>query len=182
MTVDRILPMVPAKRIFIATNQVQAKGISEALEMVPIENIIIEPAFRDTAAAIGNACITIYEVYPDSTMVVLASDHLIRDEQEFRRSLKTAIEIAESSKAIVTLGIMPNKPETGYGYLETQESITGVPKKVIRFCEKPNIDKAREYLASGRFLWNSGMFIFKVDVMSRAFEEYMPDYWSIFNL
>lgn len=179
MTVDRVMPMVPKERIFIATNQIQAKGIREELEIVPYQNIIIEPAFRDTAAAIGNACIAVDEVYPDSTMVVLASDHLISDEQEFRNNLKTAIELAENSQAIVTLGIKPNKPETGYGYLETQESIIGVPTKVLRFCEKPNIDKAREYLKSGKFLWNSGMFIFKVDTMFRAFEEHMPDHWSV---
>ncbi len=179
MTVDRVLPMVPAERIFIATNQIQAKGIRDALDMISNENIIIEPAFRDTAAAIGHACIVISEVFPDSTMVVLASDHLIRDEQEFRNNLKTAIELAENSEAIVTLGIKPDKPETGYGYLETQESIIGSPTKVLRFCEKPNIEKAKEYLKSGKFLWNSGMFIFKVGTMFRAFEEYMPDHWSV---
>lgn len=179
MTVDRILPIVPAERIFIATNQIQAKGIKEALYMVPNGNIIVEPAFRDTAAAIGNACMAIDELYPDSVMVVLASDHLIRNEQEFRNNLKTAIELAESSQAIVTLGIKPYKPETGYGYLETKESIIGMPTKVLRFCEKPNIDKAREYLESGRFLWNSGMFIFNVDTMFRAFKECMPDHWSV---
>ena len=95
MTVDRVLPMIPAERIFIATNQIQARGISEELDIIPPENIIIEPAFKDTAAAIGHACIVIDEVYPHSTMVVLASDHLIKNEQAFRTNLMTAIELTE---------------------------------------------------------------------------------------
>jgi len=179
MTVDRVLPMIPAERIFIATNQIQARGISEELDIIPPENIIIEPAFKDTAAAIGHACIVIDEVYPHSTMVVLASDHLIKNEQAFRTNLMTAIELTEHMQSIVTLGIKPDKPETGYGYLETRESKTGVPTKVLRFCEKPTIDKAKEYFESGKFLWNSGMFIFKMDTMFRALEDFLPDHWSI---
>lgn len=179
MTVERVLPMVEAERIFIATNEVQAAAVKEELGMIPQRNIILEPAFRDTAAAIGYGCLYTEALFPGSTMVVLASDHLIKDEEAFRSALKTAVEVAEESEAIVTLGIKPDKPETGYGYLETEESRTGIPAKVMRFCEKPALEKAQEYLASGRFLWNSGMFIFKVETMFRAFERLMPDHWSV---
>ena len=117
MTVERVLPMVEAERIFIATNEVQAAAVKEELGMIPQRNIILEPAFRDTAAAIGYGCVYTEALFPNSTMVVLASDHLIKDEEAFRSALKTAIEVAEGSEAIVTLGIKPDKPETGYGYL-----------------------------------------------------------------
>lgn len=179
MTVERVLPMVEAERIFIATNEVQAAAVREELEMIPLRNIILEPAFRDTAAAIGYGCVYTEAHFPGSTMVVLASDHLIKDEEAFRSALKTAIEVAEGSESIVTLGIKPDKPETGYGYLETDESRIRIPAKVLRFCEKPALEKAKEYLESGRFLWNSGMFIFRVETMFRAFEKLMPDHWII---
>ena len=179
MTVERVLPMVSAERIFIATNEVQAAAVREELGMIPERNIILEPAFRDTAAAIGYGCTYVEALIPGSTMVVLASDHLIKDEEAFRRSLLVAVEVAERSEAIVTLGIKPDRPETGYGYLETAESKTGIPAKVLRFCEKPALEKAQEYLESGRFLWNSGMFIFKVETMFRAFERLMPDHWAV---
>ena len=179
MTVERVLPMVSAERIFIATNEVQAAAVREELGMIPERNIILEPAFRDTAAAIGYGCTYVEALIPGSTMVVLASDHLIKDEEAFRRSLLVAVEVAERSEAIVTLGIKPDRPETGYGYLETAESKTGIPAKVLRFCEKPALEKAQEYLESGRFLWNSGMFIFRVETMFRAFKQLMPEHWAV---
>ncbi|MDD3944474.1 MAG: sugar phosphate nucleotidyltransferase [Bacteroidales bacterium] len=112
-------------------------------------------------------------------MVVLASDHLIKDEESFRSALKTAIEVAEGSEAIVTLGIKPDKPETGYGYLETEDSRIGIPAKVLHFCEKPALERAKEYLISGHFFWNSGMFIFRVHTMFKAFKKLMPNHWAI---
>lgn len=174
MTVDRILPIVPAERIFIGTNAIQAKGIAEELPMLPVENIIIEPLFKDTAAAIGFGSVVIGEKYPDATMVVLASDHLIKNEENFCKRILTAAEVADEKGAIVTLGIKPNKPETGYGYLETEECYIGEPTRVVRFWEKPNLHRAEEYVASGRYLWNSGMFIFGISTMMGAFEKYLP--------
>ncbi len=183
MTVDRVLPIIPEERIFIATNAVQAKGVAQELPMIPIENIIIEPAFKDTAAAIGFGATRISENYPDSTMIVLASDHLIKDEVAFQRSLITAVECAQNENAIVTLGIKPSRPETGYGYLEVakESAKIGVPTKVKRFCEKPEYSKAIEYLESGNFLWNSGMFIFNIPVMMSAFEQLLPNHFQIFK-
>lgn len=181
MTVDRVLPIIPEERIFIATNAVQAKGVAQELPMIPIENIIIEPAFKDTAAAIGFGATRISESYPDSTMIVLASDHLIKDEVAFQRSLITAAECAQNENAIVTLGIKPSRPETGYGYLEVakESAKIGVPTKVKRFCEKPEYSKAVEYLESGNFLWNSGMFVFNIPVIMSAFEQLLPNHHSI---
>ena len=203
MTVDRVLPMVPANRIFVGTNAVQAKTVLEELPMLPAGNVIIEPSFKDTAAAIGFGCIEIERKFPDSTLIVLASDHLIKDEADFRLHLKKAVEVAEREEAIVTLGIKPDRPETGYGYLETgadadlvaeggsgadgslevEEGLVGctvgVPTRVLRFCEKPALETALEYVKSGRFLWNSGMFIFKVSTIIRAFAELLPAHRAV---
>ena len=181
MTVDRILPLVPADRIYIGTNAIQAKGIAEELPMLPVENIIIEPQFKDTAAAIGFGTLVISEKYPDATVVVLASDHLIKNEENFRKRILTAAEVAEENAAIVTLGIKPNKPETGYGYLETEECYIGEATPVVRFWEKPNLQRAETYVASGRYLWNSGMFIFGSKTMRKAFDRYLPKHSAILD-
>jgi len=198
MAVDRVLPMIPADRIFIATNSIQASAVMEKLPDIPKENIILEPLFKDTAAAIGFAAVIVSEIYPDSVMVVLASDHLIKDEESFRDSIRTAVNTAESEKAIVTLGIRPSYPETGFGYLKVgvplkkvkgcttmQEGVDkhfvtiGQPAVVEAFCEKPKLEVAQQYLNSGNYLWNSGMFIFKLAVMMDAFKRLMPQHYKI---
>lgn len=181
MTVDRVLPLIPAERVFIATNAVQAPAVIEELPYIPPGNVIIEPAFKDTAAAIGFASVVIESICPGSVMIVLASDHLIKDEESFRDVLSEAITIADRDSAIVTLGIKPSYPETGYGYLETKEMIPGKAVKVERFCEKPASDIALEYLKGGKHLWNSGMFIFKVSVMMDAFRRLMPNHAAAFD-
>ncbi len=189
MTVDRILPMIPAERIFIGTNAIQAEAIRNELPMLPAKNIIVEPAFKDTAAAIGYGAVKIKQSLDkrvqssdkeeDITMVVLASDHLIKNEENFRRRLGTAVESAKKNKSIVTLGIKPTKPETGYGYIETEECYIGETASVKRFWEKPNLERAQEYVGSGKYLWNSGMFVFEIGTMMAAFEKYMPKHFEI---
>lgn len=179
MTVDRVLPLTDISRVFIATNSIQAPAVKEELPDLPEGNIIIEPAFKDTAAAIGFGTTVIESIYPNSTIVVLASDHLIKNEDNFIKRVKTAVETAENQNAIVTLGIKPTYPETGYGYLETNECYVGEPAKVVRFCEKPALDIAKEYVSGGRHLWNSGMFIFKSSVIIDAFKKYLPGHFKI---
>ena len=200
MTVDRILPLTSAERIFIGTNAIQAKAVIEELPELPEKNILIEPAFRDTAAAIGFGAVVIEKMFPGSTMIVLASDHIIRCEEEFRNDVMAAVECAQNENSIVTLGIKPSKPETGYGYLQvehTDANQTGgkqakvseernsqtdkLPLKVLRFCEKPSLDKAVEYVNSGNYLWNSGMFIFKIAVIMEAFKNLLPDHYRLFK-
>lgn len=178
-TVNRVSPLVPENRIFVATNVVQSKAIISELPMIPEENIIIEPAFKDTAAAIGYGCIYINQRYPGAQVIVLASDHLIQDEAGFRDVLSSAVREAKENATIVTLGIRPNKPETGYGYIETES----IPKlgeiySVKRFCEKPELSKAIAYLEQGNFLWNSGMFIFGIDTILEEFERHLPNHYK----
>lgn len=177
-TVDRILPIIPAERIFIGTNAIQANGIKEELPMIPEENIIIEPSFKDTAAAIGYGALNIEVRYPNSEMIVLASDHLIKNEENFRKRILSGAEDAKNGN-IITLGIKPTKPETGYGYIETEaECYIGEASKVIRFWEKPNEERAEKYIEAGNYLWNSGMFIFSTETILRSIEKFMPNHWK----
>lgn len=176
-TVDRILPMIPAEQIFIGTNIVQAKGIKEQLPMLPDDNIIIEPAFKDTAAAVGYGASFINHRFKDSELVVLASDHLVADVKTFLGVLQTGVEEARNNGSIVTLGLKPERPETGYGYIEAEDcSQLGHVTAVRRFCEKPNLETAKNYLANGNFLWNSGMFVFSIPTILDEIDLHMPNH------
>ncbi|MDF2700665.1 MAG: mannose-phosphate guanyltransferase [Haloplasmataceae bacterium] len=178
-TVDRILPLIPVERIYIGTNAIQAALIKKELYDIPNDNIIIEPSFKDTAAAIGFGTTVIQRKFPEATIVVLASDHLIVDEENFRQAIVKASIVAKDG-FIVTLGIKPNKPETGYGYIELKENLViGQPVKSRRFLEKPNLERATEYVESGHFLWNSGMFVFTINTLFSAFNVLANDHFNI---
>ena len=189
-TVDRILPIIEAENIFIATNIIQAKEIEKELSDIPKENIIIEPAFKDTAAAIGYSSLIIENRFKNRLkdgekleVVVLASDHLIKEEEEFRKVILIASKEAKENGMIVTLGIKPDKPETGYGYIEIKDDEIELNSicKVKRFREKPSQELAESYLASGKYLWNSGMFIFTTDTIFKNFEVLMEEHSSVFK-
>lgn len=191
-TVDRILPIIPKENIFIATNELQATAIKMELKDIPEENIIIEPAFKDTAAAIGYSSLIIENKFRNKLknnekieVVVLASDHLIEKEVEFRNILKISAREASENGVIVTLGIKPNKPETGYGYIEVKEEnelTLNKVYKVRRFREKPNLETAESYISSGKYLWNSGIFIFTTETIFKNFDVLMEEHSEIFQL
>lgn len=179
-TVDRIMTLIPAEQIFIGTNIVQAKGIKDQLPMLPEENIIIEPAFKDTAAAVGYGATYVGHRYKDAQLVVLASDHLISKVPIFLDALRTGLEEAKNNGSIVTLGIQPSKAETGYGYIETvAECELNKVYKVERFCEKPNLELATSYVEAGNYLWNSGMFMFSIETILSEMALHMPKHFAI---
>jgi mannose-1-phosphate guanylyltransferase len=178
---ERVLPLVRnPDQIFISTNNVQVKALKEALPDLKEKNIIIEPVFKDTAAAIGYGSLIISKYFDNPTTAVLASDHLITEPENFRKTLLVAEKEAEKGH-MVTLGIKPTYPETGYGYIETPLCKTNVPVKSSGFHEKPNIDLAKEYLESGNYLWNSGMFIFTFSTLFSSFKEFAPEYLPVFE-
>lgn len=184
-TVDRILPLIPTERIFVATNIQQVEGIMEELPFLPKENIIIEPLMKDTAACIGYSALVVEKAFPNSEMVVLASDHLIQKDQIFRDVLvKAASEVVKNEENIFTLGIKPDKPHTGYGYIEVNKK-DFVEKldiyKVKAFHEKPNYDRAEFFLEEGNFYWNSGMFIWKTHTIIENIKKYMPEHGLVIN-
>ncbi|TLS52175.1 mannose-1-phosphate guanylyltransferase [Paenibacillus antri] len=178
-TVQRLEHIININQIFVVTNELYAELIHAQIPNLPIDNIIIEPVGRNTAPCVGVASILIEERFPDSTMVVLPSDHIIKDEKEFVHVLKAAIQISAEGNNLVTLGISPTYPETGYGYIESGEDVRKVKDasvyKVNRFVEKPNYELAEEYVASGRFYWNSGIFIWKTSVIRQYIKELMPE-------
>ncbi|WP_373207921.1 mannose-1-phosphate guanylyltransferase [Clostridium paraputrificum] len=179
MTVDRILPIIPIERVFVCTGERYVDFVKEQLPNIPDRNIIVEPEGRNTAPCVALSAMIIKRYYKDSTMVVLASDHLIGKEEEFRNIiLKSKEFLNDYTTAIVTLGMTPNRPETGYGYIEVGEkeldgNSIGV-NRVNRFVEKPNKEKALEYLEKGNFLWNGGMFMWRVEGILSKVKEYMP--------
>jgi mannose-1-phosphate guanylyltransferase len=174
-TVDRVLPLKP-KRILVVTNAEQAAATSEQLAFisdVPLD-IIAEPVGRNTAPAIGLAAAIIARHDPHGVMVVLPADHYITDETRFCTTIRQAIEPALNGY-LVTLGITPDRPETGYGYIEAETSCRGNgPYPVKRFVEKPPLDKALEYLEAGNFYWNSGMFLWRCDTILEEMAAHMP--------
>ncbi|RRD38859.1 mannose-1-phosphate guanyltransferase [Leptotrichia sp. OH3620_COT-345] len=184
-TVDRVAKLIPMEKIFISTNIAYLDIIKKELPEIPEKNIIFEPMARDTAACIGYAALIIQKMYKNSVMSVLPSDHLIKSENEFLESLKFAFEKAESD-IIVTLGIKPSYPETGYGYIEYMKNTNKSDRKfkiykVKSFREKPNRETAEKYIEKGNYLWNSGMFIWKTEFILNEIKKYMETHRNVIN-
>jgi mannose-1-phosphate guanylyltransferase len=180
-TVERILPIIPAERIFIATNEDFAPQVRAQLPMLPRANIIREPAGRGTAPCIGLGGLHIQRHDADAVMLSLHADHFIARPAEFRRVLLDAAHVAREGY-LVTLGIQPNRPETGYGYIQRGELITRIGTqavyRVARFLEKPNEATAREFVASGEHYWNSGIFAWKISTLWEEYARYQPELFA----
>ncbi|MEK7250281.1 MAG: mannose-1-phosphate guanylyltransferase [Bacteroidota bacterium] len=183
-TVKRLDRFVDVQNIFVVTNKTQKGLASKQLDAVNVdkEKILLEPVGRNTAACIGLAALHIRKIDPNGIMVVLPSDHVIQDLVEYERVIKLAVEIAEESRSLITIGIQPTYPETGYGYIQMFNEdgkhnpffSRGVCK-VKTFAEKPSLQIAEKFLASGDFLWNSGQFVWRVDVILQKLEQFLPD-------
>jgi mannose-1-phosphate guanylyltransferase len=175
-TVRRIRPLVPATRVLVVTNAAQARAVRRQVPAIPARNVLVEPRGRNTAAAIALAALRLRRVAPQGVMIVLSSDHVVADEPAFRRCVETAIAVAVESETLVTLGVVPTRPETGYGYIRPGAVLSGSRRRawrVARFVEKPPVAKARRLLADGA-LWNTGMFVWRVDVVLDALRAHVP--------
>lgn len=179
-TIKRVKDIIPPERIIIVTNKAQEKMLNEVIqEDIPKENVLIEPVGRNTAACIGYAAMVINKRCGDTVMGVFPSDHYIKSVDEFQRALKSASSIAERTEKLVTMGITPTYPSTGYGYIkyDRKRSIPSEDKiayEVVEFVEKPDIPKAKAYMESGNYLWNSGMFVWKTSVILKSFKRFLP--------
>ncbi len=175
-------------KIFVVTNVIYKNEVKKQLPKIPEDNIICEPIGRNTAPCIGLSCLFINQFDSKANVLVVAADHLIGDEKEFHRVIKSGLKFVNENGGIVTLGIHPTKPETGYGYIQYDadkvidveleskgESSFEKIFKVKTFAEKPNAEVAAEFLKSGDFLWNSGMFIFRTDTMMEEIKNFMPE-------
>jgi mannose-1-phosphate guanylyltransferase len=180
-TLDRTAPLVPLKRQWIVTNHEQMLMIRDAIPSFPESQFIIEPMGRNTAPAIGLAAVRLQKVDPDAVMAVLPADHLIDNVEAFRDCLSRAAAIVSDSDTLATIGIEPTRPETGYGYIQIDNSAVPLLEgifKVKTFAEKPNEQTAKLFLESGEFLWNSGIFIWRVDTILRQIAENIPRWHS----
>ena len=181
-TIDRMLPLIELEDVFIVTNKNYKGLVLEQLPGIPEENIILEPVSRNTAPCIGLAAVHIQNKYTDAVMIVLPSDHLIRYNELFIETLRDSIEVAKQNQNMVTIGITPSYPETGYGYIHFEgrkRELQGTAYEVVEFVEKPNLEKAKEYLETGKYLWNSGIFVWKVSTILNKFKELLPNTYKI---
>ncbi|MBD3307543.1 NTP transferase domain-containing protein [candidate division KSB3 bacterium] len=175
-TVDRVFPIVSPEHILVITGEHLRDQIHHQLPQVPPPNILVEPMGRNTAPCVGLAALYIDD--PDACMVILASDHVVRDKQEFQRVLRIAIDVASVGENLVTFGVKPRSPETGFGYIWRGAQIRSEVYKVRKFTEKPDLATAQQFVASGDYYWNSGMFIWKVSTLMTMIERYLPDLYE----
>jgi mannose-1-phosphate guanylyltransferase len=173
-TVERLKPLAAPEKTWVITNEFLAHEIADQLTGVPRHQIIEEPVARNTAPACGLAAFLIERENPEAVLGVFPSDHVIADEPRFLKALQKGIALAVSGDNIVVLGIEPTRAETGYGYIETGED-TGDALRVRRFTEKPNLNRAQEFVASGNYYWNSGMFLWSAKTLANAVREHLPE-------
>ena len=181
MAFDRLQGIVPTENIFLLTNESYGTLIREQLPEISDKQILMEPARRNTAPCIAWAAYHIQAINPGAKMMVAPSDHLIINVEKFRQSVIDAFEFIETRDALVTMGIKPSRPETGYGYIQVGEPIEGNFSKVKTFTEKPDEDLARVFLKSGEFFWNSGMFFWSTDSIIKALDTCAPDVNTVFD-
>jgi len=175
LTVERILPMIAMEDIYVCTNRDYVELVRAQLPALPEENILCEPMGKNTAPCIGFGAAVMERKYGEAVMFVLASDSYIKYNSIFLNALRDAAEVAEAGENLVTVGITPDYPEVGYGYIRFDPAEgCGRAFRVERFVEKPDIETARSYLATERYLWNSGMFIWKLSTIKSALREHMP--------
>lgn len=181
-TIDRLADCMKKEDIFVVTNASQADMMIDTTKGRLLENhILAEPAARNTSACVGYAAMEIVKKYGDGIMCIVPSDHFIKNQKEFKRVLDQAMNIAEETDKLITIGIKPEFPSTGYGYIRhTMESANGKKDyfEVEEFVEKPDEETAIEYIKEGNYLWNSGMFIWRASTILRKFEKYLPDVYG----
>ncbi len=188
-TVARLLPLFDPKNIYVVTTDHLASLVKDQLPLIPAHNIIMEPFRRNTAASLELANIVLRrELEDDDVIVALPSDHVVHNVGEFHISIETAIKAASEMKGIVTIGLEPTRPETGFGYLQISEGVVPLSdssrttlRNVGVFAEKPDADTANRFLDAGDFLWNSGIFVYTAETFDQEFRRYLPEYAALFE-
>jgi mannose-1-phosphate guanylyltransferase len=174
-TVDRLTPLAKQDDFWVITNDLLSSTICGQLDVVPKDQVVCEPAARNTAPAAGLAAFLIEKSNPDAILGIFPSDHVIADEAGFLSVLEHAIKIAAAGENMVVLGVTPTRPETGYGYIETGDALDDGSLRVRRFTEKPNQERAEEFVAAGNFHWNSGIFLWSARTLANAIREHLSE-------
>ncbi len=184
MTFDRFKDICPAENVLVVTNEIYKDLVLEQLPDITANQVLCEPSRRNTAPCVAYACYKIQATNPNANVVVAPADHLILKEDVFTETIMTAIGQARSNGSLVTLGIKPSRPDTGYGYIQFKDengTVSDDVKRVKTFTEKPNLDLAKQFLDSGDFYWNSGIFIWTLESILKAFEDYLPEVGKLFH-
>ncbi len=180
-TFYRLIKLIPSENVFILTNQRYKDLVHEQLPVLTDRQVVLEPEMRNTAPCILYASLKIQKENQDAVMIVAPSDHWIEDEEKFNKNVEQAFTFSDKNDALLTLGIQPTFPNTGFGYIEFDKSSQYDIKQVLQFKEKPDYSTAKEYLAQGNFLWNAGIFIWSVKSVVEAFKSCEPDLYELFN-
>lgn len=184
MTFDRFKTFCPVENFIVVTNQNYKALVLEQLPEISEDQILLEPLRRNTAPCIAYASNRIKAINPDAMMIVTPSDHLIMNQVEFQEQITSGLKFAEQNDVLLTLGIPPSRPETGFGYIQIEDKIDDSQSehlyKVKTFTEKPNLDMAKIFVDSGEFYWNSGIFMWSIASITKAFSEYLPDIHELF--
>ena len=179
MTVERFQTICPMSNFWVVTSAAYVDIVRSKLPDIPRGNILAEPCARNTAPCIAYAAYSLLKIDPEAEMVVTPSDHLILNEEEFRAIIDEGLTFAAEKDALVTIGIRPTRPDTGYGYIQVSDNQP--LSKVKCFTEKPDLELAQTFLQCGEFVWNSGIFIWRVKSIVKAFEQYLPEHHTLFN-
>lgn len=179
LTFERFLNLCPAENIFIVTNEIYKDLVKEHLPEITDNQILCEPSRNNTGPCVAYTSFKLHNLNPEANFIVAPSDHIILKEQAFVDKLTEALDYAENKDALLTLGITPTRPDTGYGYINFGENKGGNVHKVLDFKEKPNVETAKEYCASGDYLWNAGIFIWKAKSILSAFEKHANEIYTI---
>jgi len=180
-TFKRLNVFVPTENILILTNERYNDLVLEQLPMISPEQVVLEPAMRNTAPCILYAALKIQKMNPDGVMIVAPSDHWIENEEAFARDVQRCFQKCEEEEALCTLGIKPSFPNTGFGYIEYNKESKQELKEVAQFREKPDYETAKSFLEQGNFLWNAGIFMWSVQTIIRAFQKHQPDQYELFK-
>ncbi len=180
-TYDRFKALVPDENFLVVTNAAYAPLVLEQLPMLKASQVLGEPIGRNTAPCIAWAAFRLRATDPGSTMIVTPADHLVLKEAEFHRAVAEGVEFAQQNSVLMTIGIQPSRPDTGYGYIQVGEKISGEVCKVKTFTEKPNLEMAKVFMESGEFFWNSGIFIWETSQIIEALEMHLPDTAALFD-
>lgn len=181
MTFDRFLNIVPSDNIYVVTNKRYKTLVKEQLPELSDDQILLEPIGRNTSAAVAYPAFKIKQRDPEGVMIVAPSDHVIFRDNIFKDNIQTALKAAKDSEKLITLGIVPTRPETGYGYIQYHSNPLKKVKKVKTFTEKPELELAQKFIDSGDFVWNAGIFIWSIDTITKAFHTYLKDMAVIFE-
>ena len=183
-TYERFLSICPAENIFIVTNEQYLEHVYQQIPELPKNQVLAEPQRRNTAPCVAYAAYKIAQLNPDANMVIAPSDHVIKDEKSFHEAIAKGLEFTANNDCLLTIGIHPSRPDTGYGYIQFQEDEREEKFKISKvktFTEKPNLEMAKFFLKSGEFLWNAGLFVWNIHSIKKAFEEYLPDMAALFK-